>query len=92
MQTPLHWHPFYAFGPTFPITIDPDAGLFDITDGDDGANYSIIASYTKILAAFITNGLNNALTAGANEMLLQTKKMGNGIPFCPATWLPEKLK
>lgn len=92
MQTPLHWHPFYAFGPDFPMTIDPGAEVFDITGGNDSANFSIVTSYMKILTAFITNGLNNALAAGANEILKQTKKSGNGVPFCPATWLPEKWR
>lgn len=91
MQTPLHWHPFYSFGPVASKVVENSEMDFDETmSGNDLVNFAIMNTGMKAVTEFINGGFSNLLkTIGNGAFENISKEMGNGIAFCPATWLPE---
>ena len=97
MQTPLIWHPFYAFGPanknSLKETLDETGG--NLTDWQQEAtanfdlnDFTIPSTYLGNLVSYINNGMN-AIMALPQAGLINavSQKVGGSVAFCPAVWV-----
>ena len=92
MQTPLFWHPFYAFGPAVKNDLAANLGDVDNWAIEAGESYDLNdfmlpSMYIGALQSFINSGLQGLVSAAQGETLNAVAKgIGNSIAFCPAVW------
>lgn len=97
MQTPLIWHPFYAFGPanknSLKETLDETGGNLpdwqqEATANFDLNDFTIPSTYLGNLVSYINNGMN-AIMALPQAGLINavSQKVGGSVAFCPAVWV-----
>ncbi len=93
MQSPLHWHPFYSFGPAAPrVVVKPDTDFDSLMSGNDLLNFEIMNTGMKAVSEFAAGSASSLLKKYASDAQTMSQIIGNGIAFCPATWLPEKWR
>ena len=90
MQTPLHWHPFYSFGPGNGVSGALGGALNGISVSGNGALTQALEAPGDMVTS-VTGFIRGATGATFQAMMASWvdplgSAVGNANAFCPATW------